>query len=179
MKKTSLKLVDPKDEAAELNARFDELLAKTNKNQPNERDVKAFRQLLKDHPGQKLWKRIGGIMGHAEAFALQSGPLTEGLNEVLRHKQNEIRERLGYDEASEMEQLLITHASLCWLRLGLAEIRYTKVMSGTNPFKLCEFYERHLVLAQRRFTRACETLERVRLLARTNPGLRVTGQKVA
>ncbi|HKQ99931.1 MAG TPA: hypothetical protein VJT09_04620 [Pyrinomonadaceae bacterium] len=179
MKKTTLKLVDPKDETAELNARFDELLAKTNRNQPSEKDVKAFRRLLRDHPEQKLWQRIAGIIGHAESYALDSGPLSPGLNEVLRHKQNEIRERLGYDEASEMEQLLISHATLCWLRLGLAEIRFTKVMSGNNSFKLCEFYERHLSLAQRRFTRACETLERVRLLARSNPGLRLTGQKVA
>lgn len=179
MKRTTLKLVDPKDETAELSARFDDLLAKTNKNQPSEKDIKAFRRLLRDNPDQKLWQRIGSIMLQAENFALESGPLSPGLNEVLRQKQNEIRERLGYGDASEMEQLLITHTALCWLRLGIAEIRYTKVMSENNSFKLCEFYERNLLLAQRRFTRACETLERVRLLARSNPALRLAGQKVA
>lgn len=118
-------------------------------------------------------------MGLAESFALECGPLTPGLNEVLRHRQEEIREQLGYKQAPEMEKLLISDAALCWLRLGMIEMFYSHIMKGNKTLKLCDYCDRHLTAAQKRFERACETLERVRLLARTNPGLSLAGQKVA
>lgn len=178
-KKAGLKLADPKDETASLKARFDELLEKTNKTNPSEKDVKAFRQLLRDNPEQKLWLRVAGLMIQAEGFTLDCGPLTQGLNALLLHRQDDIRERLGYDGAMGLEKLLISHAALCWLRLGLIEMTYSNVMKGNNSLKVANYWDRHLAAAQRRFTRACETLERVRLLARTNQGLRLVGTKVA
>jgi hypothetical protein len=179
-KRTALTLVDPKDETEKLKKLFDELLQKTNKNYPKDSDVAAFRKLLGDNPNLKLYERTVGVMGYAESFLLQVGsPLSPGLNEVLREKQREIRKRLGYDEASEMEKLLITHAALCWLRLGLIEIGYSNVMSQSITLTLGAYWEKRLLMAQKRFERACEALERVRRLARTAPGLRLAGTKVA
>lgn len=181
MKKTALALVDPKDETEKLKKRFDELLKKANKNNPapNEKDVDALRELLRNNPEQELSKYIGGVMSLAESFLLQTGPLSPGLHELLRDRQRVLRKQLGYDEASQMEKLLIDHAALCWLRLGLIEVVYSNVVKGGNSLKLCDYYDRHLSAAQRRFTRACETLERVRLLARSRPALHLVGQKTA
>jgi hypothetical protein len=178
-KKADLKLVDPKDETATIKARFDELLKKTNKHEAREADVEALRELLKDNEGLNLWKRISGVMGLAENYTLECGPLSPGLNEVLRHRQSEIREQLGYKEAPEMEKLLISHAALCWLRLGQIELSYSHIMKGNNTLKLCDYWDRHLTAAQKRFERACETLERVRLMARSRQGLHLAGTKAA
>jgi hypothetical protein len=162
-KQTNLTLVDP--ELADLHRQFDELLAKTNKNNPNDADVRALSKLLEDNSTAKLWNRVAGVMAHAEGFMLNvASPLFPGLNEVFRHKQGDIREKLGYEGASEMEQLLISHASLCWLRLGLAEFYYSKALGSNTTFRALEHYEKALSGAQRRFTRACETLARVRRL---------------
>lgn len=180
MKNTALSLVDPKDETEKLKKRFDELLSKTNKREPKAADVEAFRQLLKDHPAEKLWDRIGGIMSHAEGFLLLIGsPLSPGLNEVFAEKQKGLRNDLGYESASEMEKLLITHVSLCWLRLALTEFGYTRVMSQSITLTLGAYWEKRLAAAQRRFTRSCESLERVRRLARSTPALRLVGERVA
>jgi hypothetical protein len=179
-KKTALTLVDPKDETEKITKRFDELLAKTNKNSPKDSDVEALRQLLRDNPEMNLYDRCIGLMGYAESYLLQAGsPLSPGLNEVLREKQRQVRKKLGYDEASEMEQLLISHAALCWLRLGLIEIGYTSIMSKGSTLTLGSWWEKRLSLAQKRFERACETLERVRKLSRSTPALRLVGQKTA
>jgi hypothetical protein len=178
-KKANLSLVDPKDETEKITKRFDELLARTNKNNPSDSDVKALRQLLKDNPEMKLYDKIMGVMALAESHTLDCLAPSKGLGAVIQYKQDEVRDKMGYQEAEGIEKLLIQHASLCWLRLALVEMGYSQVMAGNNSLKLCEYYEGKLSAAQRRFTKACETLERVRLMARSRPALRLLGQKTA
>jgi len=70
-----------------------------------------------------------------------------------------------------LEQLLIQHAALCWLRLTLAELSYSSSMKGSITLTLGLYLEKRLSMAQKRFTRACETLARVRKLSRNTPAL--------
>lgn len=162
-KQSNLTLVDA--ETTELHKRFDELLSKTNKNNPSREDVMALRRLLEDHPKAELWKRIAGIMSHAESYTFDSvSPLSPGLHEVFRCRQTEIRRNLGYQGASEMEQLLISHVALCWLRMALAEFHLSKETSKSHSLTVGMYCEKRLLMAQRRFTRACETLSKVRRL---------------
>jgi hypothetical protein len=178
-KQTALTLVDPKDEAEKIRKRFDELLAKTNKQNPNETDIKALKQLLRDSPELKLHEKLLGIMTMAEGHAIDCLAPSKGIGAILRYKQDGVRERLGYNGAEGLERFLIQHAALQWLRLALTEMAYSQVMSGDHSLKLCDYYERKLASAQRRFTRACETLERIRLMASSRPSLRLLGQKTA
>jgi hypothetical protein len=178
-KKTALTLVDPKDETEKITKRFDELLAKTNKSDPKDSDVAALRQLLQDSPELKLHEKLMGVMSMAERHTIECLAPSKGIGVILRHKQEGVREKMGYNEAEGLEKFLIQHAALQWLRLALTEMAYSQVMSGNNSLKLCDYYERRLSSAQRRFTRACETLERVHLMARSRPALRLLGQKTA
>jgi hypothetical protein len=70
-----------------------------------------------------------------------------------------------------LEQLLIQQAALCWLKLDLAELSYSGTMKPSITLTLGIYWERRLTAAQRRFTRACETLARVRKLSRITPAL--------
>jgi hypothetical protein len=70
-----------------------------------------------------------------------------------------------------LEQLLIQHAALCWLRLTLAELAYSSVMKQSITLTLGAYTEKRLTMAQKRFTRACETLTKVRKLSRNTPAL--------
>jgi len=172
---SKLTLVDPKAETEKLKRRLDKLIKKTNRTEPGEKDVDTLRDFLRENRGPDLLDNILEIMGVAESFLLQEGsPLGKsGMNEIIREQQRDLRQRLGYDEASEMEKLLITHVALCWLRLGFLEVSYTRVQGHSTSIPLCMFWEKRLTLAQRRYTRACETLEQVRRLARTRPALRL------
>lgn len=178
-KKTALTLVDPKDEAEKITKRFDELLEKTNKSDPKDSDVKALKQLLSDSPELKLHEKMMGVMSLAESHTIECLAPSKGIGVILRHKQEGVREKLGYNEAEGIERFLIQHAALLWLRLALTEIAYSQVMSGNHSLKLCDYYERRLSAAQRRFTRACETVERVRLLVRSRPRLKLAGERAA
>ena len=84
-----------------------------------------------------------------------------------------LRNELGYREAPLLEQLLIQHAALCWLKLSLVELQYSYATKGSITLTVGMYWEKRLTAAQKRFTRACETLARVRKLARNTPALQV------
>jgi len=75
-----------------------------------------------------------------------------------------MRGGLGYEGATQLEQLLIDHAVLCWLRLQDAGCGYSTAMERSQPISSADYWDRHLSAAQRRYLRACETLARVRRL---------------
>jgi hypothetical protein len=78
-----------------------------------------------------------------------------------------LKRELGYEEADVAERVLIDHAVLCHVRLGMIEHLYSRHTSGAYRVDMAEHFERRLTMAQRRFTRAVTTLARVRaLLAR-------------
>src|SRR5215212_4736557 len=82
-----------------------------------------------------------------------------------------LKKDLGYDGAPMLEQLLIQQAALCWLKLNLVELGYSNTMKQSITLTLGMYWEKRLSAAQRRFTRACETLARVRKLSRNTPAL--------
>jgi len=154
-----------KAEAEQVKARFDELLARTNKNDPKPKDVEALRRLLGEHKDLELWRGVRGLAGLAESHLLEHTPLSAGINECWRKRLDALRLELGYSEASGLEQMLISHACLCWLRLACMEMRYTAAFSDSIGLAQGLFYEKRLTAAQRRFTKAVESLSKVRQMA--------------
>jgi len=57
------------------------------------------------------------------------------------------------------------------MQLSIVELQYSHVMKQSITLTLGIFWEKRLSAAQRRFTRACETLARVRKLSRNTPAL--------
>ena len=82
-----------------------------------------------------------------------------------------LKKDIGYDNAPMLEQLLIQQAALCWLKLNLVELSYSGMMKQSHTLTLGMYWEKRLSAAQKRFTRACETLARVRKLSRNTPAL--------
>ena len=94
-----------------------------------------------------------------------------GLKECWKHRLQVLKKDLGYDGAPMLEQLLIQQAALCWLKLNLVELSYSNTMKQSITLTLGMYWEKRLSAEQRRFTRACETLARVRKLSRNKPAL--------
>ena len=73
-----------------------------------------------------------------------------------------------------MEKLLINNIVVSWLRLQWAEYRLILHMGQDEKgMPVVEFWEKRLNVAQHRFLRACETLEKIRKLSAKNPTLQV------
>jgi hypothetical protein len=85
----------------------------------------------------------------------------------------EFKDDLGYRTAPPLEKALIQHAALCWLRLSIMELRYTNVMRQSITLTLGAYWEKRLTAAQKRFNRAGESLERVRMLSARVPRVQI------
>ena len=113
----------------------------------------------------EFWRRRGDL--HADAFELAFEKFWLGYytKASARKGAELLKAELGHAEASPAERVLIDHAVMCHVRLGMVEHLYSRNASGR--LDIIEHYEKRLTMAQRRFTRAVETLARVRaLLAR-------------
>ncbi len=119
----------------------------------------------------ELWKAVVGMGELAESQVLDTivNGSGQGMRECWRQRLKSMRADLGYAESSALERLLIQHVSFCWLNLNLTEYRHTNVMKQSISLACGIYWERRLTMAQRRFTRACESLARVRRLSRRIP----------
>lgn len=161
------------DESQNIRLKFDELLAKTNKEHPALSDVKALSDLLNGNAGLELWRSVASAGHMAELTVLENATAVAGLKECWKHRLQVLKKEMGSDGAPILEQLLIQQAALCWLKLSLVELSYSCVMKQSITLALGMYWEKRLTMAQKRFARACETLARVRKWSHNTPALQV------
>ena len=159
------------EKSEQIRKEFRTLLDKTNKENPQQKDVKALAELLSGNGKLELWRETASVGYLAEVMVLENAHATAALKECWKHRLQVLKKDLGYDGAPMLEQLLIQQAALCWLKLNLVELSYSNTMKQSITLTLGMFLEKRLSAAQRRFTRACETLARVRKLSRNTPAL--------
>ena len=115
----------------------------------------------------EMRRRFGDLHGDALDLAFKDFYLGYVTKEAVRRGAEELRRELGFEEATPAERVMIEHAVLCHVRLGMVEHLYSRNTSGSYNIKQAEHFEKRLTLAQKRFTRAVTTLANVRaLLAR-------------
>ncbi len=158
-------------DADKIKQQFHVLLAKANKEDPRPADVKALSDLLYQNKNMKLWEAVLGMGALAEHTALEAilGTRGQGSQVCWKQRLEAMRSDLGYASAPPLERLLIQQVTLCWLNLNLTEYRHVNVMKQSITLTLGIYWEKRLSAAQRRFTRACECLARVRRLSRRIP----------
>jgi hypothetical protein len=159
--------------AEKIRQKFHDVLMKANKERPKSTDLQALTNLLDDNKEMELWKAVIGMGELAESQALDTivNGSGQGMRECWRQRLRAMRSDLGYADSSSLERLLIQQVTLCWLNLNLTEYRHTNVMKQSISFSCGIYWDKRLTAAQRRFTRACETLARVRKLSRNTPAL--------
>ncbi len=157
--------------APDLPRRFLDLIEKTDRRAPKPADLAALRAMLQENP--ELW-RVAGDLAHTAALAvvakMRAYPLVA---ESLKRGWDVMKDELGYQLASPLERLLVEQVILCWLHLNAAELEYADVIGGSSFAHVVDHCERRLSSAQTRYLRACETLARIRKLARSTPALQV------
>jgi len=158
-------------DAAKIRQQFHGLLAKANKEHPRPADVEALSNLLYENKEMELWKNVMGMGALAEHTVLEAelGAKGQGSRKCWEMRLVSMRSALGHAGASPLEQLLIQQVTLCWLNLNLVEYKHSNIMKQSITLTLGIYWEKRLTAAQRRFTRACESLARVRRLSRRIP----------
>jgi hypothetical protein len=156
--------------AEQIRTKFQTLLDKTNKENPRPQDVKALSDLLVGEKRLELRRGVASAGYLAELTVIENARATAAINECWKHRLQALKKELGSDESPLLEQLLIQQAALCWLKLNLVELSYSHTMKQSITLTLGAS-ENRLTVAQRRFTRACETLARVRKWSCNTPAL--------
>ena len=157
--------------AEQIRAKFQGLLDKTNKDTPRPQDVKALADLLVGEKSLELWRGVASAGYLAELTVIENARATRAMKECWKHRIQSLKKELGSEGAPILEQLLIQQAALYWLKLNLVELSYSSTMRQSITLTLGVYWEKRLTAAQKRFTRACETLARVRKLSRNTASL--------
>jgi len=151
-------------EIAKIRDQFFDVFKRANKNDPRPADVEKLKKMLREHADLNLWRDVSGLAKAAELMLLSHDSIHGGLRHVWSHRLEEMRKELGWKDAPQMEQLMISHAAICWLRLNMLEIFAASILNQSVTLPQGMFWERRLELAQRRFTRALESLARLRMM---------------
>ena len=168
---TSTKALKQTNQAEQIRAQFADLFAKTNKEHPKQEDIQALSGLLYGHRSLELWQSVYSVGYLAECMVLANATNKMATRECWRHRLQALRNDLGYQNAPMLEKLLIQQASLCWLKLSLVELSHEAVIKQSITMPVGLYWEKRLTAAQNRFTRACETLARIRKLSCNTPAL--------
>jgi hypothetical protein len=163
---------------ATLQERFLSTLGAANKREPPKGALEAFRQTVKECRREQIapWRDATDPLDAALAVLLSTDAAaltSEAVGELWTLQAKEFKDDLGYRTAPPLERALIQHAALCWLRLSIMELRYTNVMRQSITLTLGAYWEKRLTAAQKRFNRACESLERVRKLSVRVPKVQI------
>ena len=156
-----------------------DLIGRTNISKPKREDMQALNRFFDENP--EFWRTV---MGFAEAtlmYLIQSiGSFAEGFCEARMRECAAMAEDLGYGDAPAIEQLLIKQVVICWLRLQYVEhFSTTSTIVSSCTFKEAEHWDRRLTSAQKRYTRAIESLARVRkITSATKPKSRTAAEMV-
>jgi hypothetical protein len=150
---------------------FLQLVQGIDKQDPSPADVQALREMLHGHPD--LWRVYGDLAAIAARTLIQRLDARPHLVESLTCGWHAVKEDLGYSVAPPLERLLIEQVVLCSLHMYLVAGEYGLVVEPSIPQSSIDHWERRLSAVQHRYLRACESLARIRKLARTTPALQV------
>ena len=134
----------------------------------------ALSRFLDENPD--LWREIHGMV-ESSLFYLAMTISEGGKGDLeMRVKECEaLAEEMGYREAPAIERLLIKQIIGDSMRLYWVEVQHTaEAMKRSQDARTSDYLERRLSAAQKRFTRAIESLARVRKLTRAAKPLEVT-----
>lgn len=143
--------------------RLRELIERTQTENPKPADVTALRELLEASP--ELWRATSTMaqraVNHITRTYLGANPY---LHETAKLELADLRDSLGFDAAPPLERFLIEQILVCRLNLYLLELNTATKLCEPHSTETGLYWDRRLTNAQRRFTRACESLARVRKL---------------
>lgn len=117
--------------AEQVRAKFRALPGKTNKEDPHPKDLTALSDLLSDNRMLEPWRDVARAGYLAEPIVIENARATPSVKECWKQRLQVFKKDLGSEGALMLEQLLIQHAALCWLRLTLVELSYSSSIKGS------------------------------------------------
>ena len=141
------------------------LLQRLDTNKPSTEDLAALDHHFDRNP--ELYQDLFGLAAVVRRVLLEKVTANAVGQSAIRREIADLQAVLGRDQATALDQLLIDHLIVCWLRYhwteGVANQHMAAtVATGTPQADQHAYWDKRLSAAQRRYLRAIETLARVR-----------------
>jgi len=150
------------------NHELGELLEKTSKKKPAKADLVKLQTYLAEHPDHAM--DVGNIARQMKiTILMRAFKDYEGYEMTVAANCRGMMDELGYADAGILEQMLIDHIIVTWLRMYETEMRYENVQAASVTLTQALYWEKKLSSNQRRYLRAMEALVKVRRLLRPEP----------
>lgn len=135
----------------------------TNKEKPKPEDVEALNKIFDESP--HVWQQVGNLAARVKdsIIAMQCSQ-NHLVIEATKRKVAEMRDRLGWKDASRLEKIVIEQVCMNWLRLNHLELVHEQKTRESHTVAVGEHWDKLLTQAQKRYLRACESLAKIRKL---------------
>ena len=144
------------------NKEFAALVKRLNTSNPDEKDVALWRSEVANDSG--IFKSFSNSLQIAENEIV--GTIENFLYaEFARNELQNIRDNLGYADASEIERLLIKQVCVNWLHLNIISKVAAAKFKGSHTPEIGLYLDKLADTASRRFNRTAESLAKVKRLS--------------
>jgi hypothetical protein len=146
---------------------LERIINATNKSNPKPADLEALKKILDENP--KVWQSAGNLtIGMQKGIVSKHFSNSAFVQESIERYLLELRNQLGWKDATELEKILIRQVCLCWLNLHITEARKLETTSGNHSMREGIYWEKALIAAQKRYLKAVETLGKMqKIVAQT------------
>lgn len=152
------------------------IFAATNKKNPKTEDIDALRELMRED--SSIWKIYGDWAKQSESVILnQYFESSSFLLETVKKKLANMRDELGWEDATETEKLLIRQVCLTWLRLYFVERQHHQATFPSHSLTSGIYWDKRLSMAQKRHLKAIESLAKARKMAAQTKKLEATAKR--
>lgn len=132
---------------------------------------------FRDNP--TLWRIVGDMILQTENNLIENMSNQVVVHAAMKRGVKELREKLGHKDAPAMEQMLIDQVVISWLNVNWIQRSYDRNMSQAITLTAGMYWEKRLTMAQARYTKALETLAKVRRLSKVTPlQVNIGGQQI-
>jgi hypothetical protein len=140
-----------------------QVIRRADKDKPTKEDKAALDRVLREQPA--IWRAAGDLVDQAARKLAADMVATHVVKRSVIAGWEQLQKDLARPGDGELERLLVAQVALSWLKLALTEYQHGHfLLNGNESIKKCDFWERRLSAAQRRYLRSTETLARVRRL---------------
>ncbi len=155
---------------------FASIVAATNKKNPAQQDIEALREMMREDAS--IWQNHGDWAKQTELVILNEYFETSGFPlETVKKKLANLRDELGWENATVLEKLLIRQVCLTWLRLYYLERQHHQATSGSHSLVSGTYWDKRLSMAQKRHLKAVESLAKVRKMTAQTTKLEAAASK--
>ncbi len=155
---------------------FASIVAATNKKNPAQQDIEALREMMREDAS--IWQNHGDWAKQTELVILNEYFETSGfLLETVKKKLANLRDELGWENATVLEKLLIRQVCLTWLRLYYLERQHQQATFGSHSLASGIYWDKRLSMAQKRHLKAIESLAKVRKMITQTAKLEAAASK--